>query len=80
MSISKKQIESYKKLFGKRLKEIRVNKGMSQLDLASYLNVDKTSISRIENGRTNLTLITMVKLSKALDIRINELFDFQNTN
>ena len=49
---------------------------MSQLDLASYCNLEKTSISRIENGRTNTTLKTMVILSTALEVELKELFDF----
>jgi len=76
MSITKSEILNSKKNFGLNLKEIRESKGLSQLDLASEVNVEKTSISRIENGRTNITLITAVKLSKALDVKLKTLFDF----
>lgn len=76
MSISHKKILAYKKEFGLNVIEIRKSKGLSQLDLASLVNVDKTSISRIENGRTNITLVTAIKLSLALDVRLKELFSF----
>ena len=66
-----------KKAFGSSLKAIRESKGMSQLDLASESSLEKTSISRIENGRTNITLTTAIRLSLALDIELKELFDFE---
>lgn len=83
MSTELKIIELYKKQFGNNLKRIRVSKKMSQFDLAPAMNnlssessIEKTTISRIENGRTNVTLTTLVKLSSALEIDIQKLFDF----
>tara|TARA_R110002072_G_scaffold59514_1_gene151496 strand:- start:90151 stop:90339 length:189 start_codon:yes stop_codon:yes gene_type:complete len=58
------------------VKEIRENKGYSQLDNSSRLNIEKTNISRIENGRVNFTLTTAIKLAKVLDIDLHLLFDF----
>lgn len=62
--------------FGKNLKKLRVDKGLSQLDLAVKCDVEKTTISRIENGRTNITLKTAVLLAEALRIELKELFDY----
>lgn len=76
MSISSKNIIEHQIKFGLQLKKLRISKGMSQLDLAAYCNLEKTSISRIENGRTNTTLKTMVILSNALEIKVADLFDF----
>ena len=76
MSLSKKEIHINKVKFGMRLRELRQTKGMSQLDLASRLNSDKTTLSRIENGRTNVTLITAIKLSVAMETPLYELFMF----
>jgi transcriptional regulator with XRE-family HTH domain len=84
MSTVSKKIEQYKKQFGANLKKIRESKNMTQLDLATAMNelssesaIEKTTISRIENGRTNVTLITLRKLSLALEIDIKKLFDFE---
>ena len=44
------------KTFGLKVKQPRESKGMSQTDLASICNLEKTSISRIETGRINITL------------------------
>lgn len=79
-----KKIEQYKKQFGSNLKKIRESKNMTQFDLAAAMNelssessIEKTTISRIENGRTNVTLSTLTKLSLALEIDIKKLFDFE---
>lgn len=84
MSTVSEKLDQYKKEFGSNLKKIRVSKSMTQFDLASAINdlssesfIEKTTISRIENGRTNVTLTTLRKLSLALDIDIKKLFDFE---
>lgn len=83
MSTELKIIELYKKQFGKNLKRIREEKTMSQFDLATAMNnlssdsfIEKTTISRIENARTNVTLSTMIKLSVALEVDVKKLLDF----
>jgi transcriptional regulator with XRE-family HTH domain len=83
MSTESNKIGLYKKEFGANLKKIREAKQMSQIDLATAINdiysdssIEKTTISRIENGRTNVTLSTLLKLSSALEIDIKKLFEF----
>ena len=46
---------------------------MSQVDLATTLNVDRVYISNIENGRMNPTLSTLEKIAGALGISSSEL-------
>lgn len=64
-------------LFGKRLKEIRESKGLSQLDLEIKSGINRTEISRIENGQKNIEFFTVVKLTVALELEIKDLFDFE---
>ena len=78
------KIEETKKQLGINLKKIRESKSMTQFDLATAMNelssesfIEKTTISRIENGRTNVTLTTLTKLSLALEVDIKKLFDFE---
>lgn len=84
MSTEPQIIEIYKKKFGANLKKIRESQKMTQLDLATAMNnlssesfIEKTTISRIENSRTNVTISTIIKLSLALQIDIKKLFDFE---
>lgn len=65
-------------LFGKRIKELRLEKGLSQVDLVARMqgNIDTTNISRIEAGRTNPTVYSLYRLSEAFEISISELVNF----
>lgn len=62
---------------GDRIKEIRISKSISQQDLAAKCNFEKSNMSRIEAGRTNLTLKNLYKISRALDVSIKELVDVE---
>lgn len=62
--------------FGKRLKAIRKKAGLSQLDLELKCGIDRTEISRIENGLKNVEFTTIVKFVEALQVEISELFTF----
>lgn len=59
--------------FGKNMREIRLEKGMSQGDVCRALNLDPAYISNIENGKQNLTISTMEKIAKALDTSLDKL-------
>jgi transcriptional regulator with XRE-family HTH domain len=60
--------------FGKTLRLLRERRNLSQEDLASLCNVHRTYIGRIERGETNVTLETIAKISRALNIRLFQLF------
>lgn len=61
-------------LFGKKLRQIREEKELSQLDLELKAGIDRTEISRIENGLRNIEFLTIVKLATALEIEISSFF------
>ena len=65
-------------LVGKRIKKLRIERGMSQVDLVARMqgNIDTTNISRIESGRTNPTIYSLYRLSEALEISMSELVKF----
>jgi len=59
---------------GIRIKQLRKQKGWSQLRLAEYAGVSKTAIGDIETGvKTRLTKKQKIKISKALDVTTEEL-------
>jgi len=70
------------RLLGKRIKELRLERGMSQVDLVAKMqgNIDTTNISRIEAGRTNPTIYSLYRLSEALEISMSELVSFYVKN
>ncbi|MFA6408410.1 MAG: helix-turn-helix transcriptional regulator [Candidatus Paceibacterota bacterium] len=58
---------------GKNLKRIRTEKGISQGDIARALDVGRSFITNIENGKTNPTLATIAKIAKAIGVSVGEL-------
>jgi len=64
-------------LLGQEVAKQRKKLGLTQLDLASLVNMEKPTITRLEKGSTNPTSITLLKISKALNIPISKLFKFQ---
>ncbi len=66
----------YKKI-GKRIRDIRIEKSMTQLDIAAACNFEKSTISRIEAGRTNITVKTLYLLSKALGVEMKDFFEIE---
>jgi len=64
------------KTFGKKIKKLRLDKGLSQEALAEMVDVHRTYMGFIERGERNPSLIKIFKLSRALDVKLPELFDF----
>jgi transcriptional regulator with XRE-family HTH domain len=60
---------------GARIKELRLKKDLTQNELAILCNFEKASMSRIESGRTNITILTLKKIIKALDVNLIEFFN-----
>ncbi len=59
--------------FGDNMKKIRTEKGMSQGDICRELGLDRAYISNVENGKQNLTISTMEKVAKALEVGVDQL-------
>ncbi len=47
---------------------------MTQLDVEIGSGINRTEISRIENGQKNIEFITLVKLAIALDVELQDFF------
>ncbi len=54
----------------KDLARHREEKGWSQNDLSKHCGIPQSNIARIESGRTNPTLYQLIKLTKALGVKI----------
>lgn len=59
--------------FGKRLKKYRNKKHLSQMQLSELIGSSPASISHLENGTHSPSLETLIKLSTALGVGIDEL-------
>ena len=59
---------------GKRIKKIRSQKNITQFKLAALCDFEKASMSRIESGKTNTTVLTLRKISQALEVPMSDFF------
>ena len=59
---------------GKNVKQIRLLKGLSQENLASELQKSINFVSLLENGKTGLSVQTIIDICNALEIDANTLF------
>lgn len=75
----RKQIfdEEAVRAFAIQLKTLREKKGMSQQMLSDAAEIALSQIGRIETAQINPTISTLVRLAEALEIELNELFDFK---
>jgi transcriptional regulator with XRE-family HTH domain len=62
--------------FGERVREKRLEQGLSQEELAVKAGVHRTYIGMIERAEKNITLSNIEKVAKALDISITNLINF----
>jgi len=62
---------------GNRIRSLRIEKGLSQEDLANEAEVPLSQIGRIERGENNPTISTLYVISEALGIELKKLVDFK---
>ncbi|QIL42204.1 helix-turn-helix transcriptional regulator [Pedobacter sp. HDW13] len=72
----KKEGSEIQKKFGFHLKKIRNQKGLSLRAMARNCEIDDSNISKIENGKFDVQLTTIIELAKGLDIHPKDLLDF----
>lgn len=62
-------------LFGRRLAALRVEKGLSQEQLAAACELNRTYIGTIERAEKSATVNTIVKLAQGLGVSPREFFN-----
>jgi len=62
--------------FGLHIKALRKNKNLSQEQLASLSELDRTYISGIERGKRNVSLLNIIKIAEALELEASTLLEF----
>ncbi|MDB2439480.1 helix-turn-helix domain-containing protein [Hellea sp.] len=60
--------------FGARVRELRVLSDYSQEEFADKCELDRSYVGSIERGERNVSLINIVKISRALGVVPGELF------
>jgi len=60
--------------FGKRIRHLRKEKGISQEKFALHIDMDRTYYASVEKGKRNISLINIEKIARGLDINLETLF------
>lgn len=68
--------DELKKRIGQRIVELRMQKGWSQSDLARACNKDRQAVEKLENGKVNPTLYSLLEISGAMGVSLKKLIDF----
>lgn len=59
------------------VKRAREQKGISQIELAKQVGISRNSISSIETGQFTPTIGNALKIAKALNLRVEDLFSLE---
>lgn len=68
--------DQLQKKIGQRIVQLRTEKGWSQSDLARACSKDRQAIEKLENGKVNPTVYTLLEIAKALQISLSTLIEF----
>lgn len=69
--MSKKDLQK----FGKRLKALRLDHNLTQLELAEILDMSPNFIGMIERGERNTTVENVFKIARALNVKPSNMFE-----
>lgn len=61
-----------------RIEEIRKEKGIRQDELAKHMGVSRQTISSLENGRYNPSILLAYKIARYFDMTIEDVFIFED--
>lgn len=61
---------------GNKLKNLRKAKSLTQEQLAEKVNIHPTYVGKIEGGKSNISMMLLFKISRALEIKLSEIFEF----
>jgi transcriptional regulator with XRE-family HTH domain len=65
------------KSFGKRVRELRLRKGLSQEKLAFKCGIHRNYLGSVERGERNIALRNINAIAQALAVTLPALFDFE---
>lgn len=67
------QFNEFYQMIGERIRDLRIQKGMSQADLAEKAHLSLPVISSIENARSKVWLVTFAKIAEALQVSADDI-------
>ena len=68
--------EALLQLIGNRIRELRKERELSLRDVAFKIGMEPSNLSVIENGKSNPQILTFARIASALNVGLNDLFNF----
>ncbi|ACJ34596.1 helix-turn-helix domain-containing protein [Anoxybacillus flavithermus] len=63
------------KIIGNNIRSIRTSLNLSQEELAFESGLHRTYIGAVERGEKNITILNLIKIANALEVRVQDLLD-----
>lgn len=70
----------FKKALGENLRKIRTEKGLTQEYISLESGISRSHIAMIESGKRDVTISALFKISRALNVTLSNIFEFDNIN
>ncbi len=67
LSVTEEQIKDYRLKLGNKIRTVREKRGYSQEQLAEKMDINRSTISKIENGKFSISVDYLVRFSIFLD-------------
>ncbi len=67
LTSTESQIKDYRLKIGDKIRQVREQRGYSQEHLADLMDINRSTISKIENGKFSITVDYLVRFSIFLD-------------
>ncbi len=77
MTAKKKQVHEAVMRFGEKIRDLRIENKMSQMDLGAEVGIDRENIRKYGKGLQEPRLTIIVKFAKAFKIDFNELLSYK---
>mgnify|MGYP002348024450 CR=1 FL=1 len=69
--------QEFQIVLGKRIRQLRESKGISQVALSHLIEIERSNMSRIESGNTNPTSFLLYTIAQKLGIEPSDLLNFE---
>ena len=69
--------QEFLKKLGTKIAKLRKERGFSQLDICAEIEMEKSNLISIENGRQNVTSLYLYKIAQAIGVEVKDFFEYE---
>lgn len=77
IKIQKLKKKDFLILLGKRIRQLREEKNISQTELGNLCDIERSNMNRIEAGNTNPSSFLLYTIAQKLQVEASELLNFK---